>query len=75
MLYIICYVLYIYLICVLYIYIYIYIIYVLLHEPAFMGVGFFYDYAHSGIQIYMCKDALLMKERPKTVNSPSVGNR
>ena len=58
-----------------YIYIYIYIIYVLLHEPAFMGVGFFYDYAHSGIQIYMCKDALLMKERPKTVNSPSVGNR
>ena len=65
---------YIYVIYVCYI-LCIYIIYVLLQEPAFMGVGFFYDYAHSGIQIYMCKDVLLKKERPKTVNSPSVGNR
>lgn len=35
---------------------------------------FFCDYVHPGVQRYMCKDALLITERPKTVNSPSVGN-
>ena len=57
--------------CVIY---YRYKIYVLLYEPEFMDVGFFYDYPHSGVQTYTCKDALLIKERTKTVNSPSVGN-